>query len=196
MSEHEVLAIASAGVIVASVAVIITFVGILLSNRRTKESNTMTRTELKHRFRAWIKIENLFGYLITVDGVNYSWNEYWGDTSKHPGKISSRTLKTEIRNIGEMPAIDLSGNFLQDDKPITREMLGKFDSSTLPFPLVPGDIFPKTFDVTEEVYANSNKKPLYFGILVRYQVNNVEKGIGKIWKYDGTITTEDTWLEE
>lgn len=135
-------------------------------------------------------------YIISIDGNKLPWNEYWLEPSKYPGKMDFAVLRTEVHNIGGIPAVDLIGSFMNMNKPMTKEMLKNSGQKTVPFPLVPGDVFPSVFQISADEFNNAKKTPLYFGILVRYKVENKMKGIGKIWKYDGSITTDDTWLEE
>lgn len=181
---------------VAISAILITVFGILLSDKRTRDSNKLTRTELMHRLRAWIKIQNLDMHIISINGNRLPWMDFWLDPSKHPGDMDYAVLRTEVHNIGTIPALDLTGSFMKMNKPITKEMLENFKNPTLPFPLVPGDVFPCTFQISKEEYNNANKIPFYFGLLVRYKVENETKGIGKIWKYNRDISTEYTWLDE
>jgi len=180
---------------VAIAAVLIIAIGIFLSDKRTRDSNELTRYELKHKLRAWLKIKNLVPHMIVVNGVKIGWEEYWRNTTKYKGGTEQVAFRTEIINIGSMPALEVIGSFLSQKGVITRDDV-KSAGHTDSFPLLPNDYLPQVFVISNKDFEKSVTEPYYFGAYISYQVDGVKKGIGKIWINDGSVVNEDSWIEE
>jgi len=97
------MTITEVAVIIASVAVLITFVGILLADKRTRESNELTRMELNSRLRPWIKIEDITQEFVQFkNGNTISWGKWTDNVSKYPvPKIV--VYGGHIENVGLIP---------------------------------------------------------------------------------------------
>src|SRR5690348_18058258 len=82
-------------VLVTLILAVITFFGILLTNKKTresneltKESNDLTRKELDSKIRAWLRIEYLkHVHVILKDNLAVDWDEYWNNIGKYKSPI-------------------------------------------------------------------------------------------------------------
>ncbi len=188
------MAVGDYAIYVAIGAVLITAIGIFISDRSTRKSNELTKYELKHRMRAWVSIKNVRFHAIAVDGKIVYWDDYWNNPSKFTKKPTRVMLKTEITNVGSMPAENVIILSLKETTPIQRKGSGSLKSN--PHPLLPEDELPFIFEYSYDEYDKAGKTPLYMGIKADYQVDGKPKGIGKIWSFDGFIVNRDSWIEE
>lgn len=184
-------------IIVASVAVIITFVGIILADKRTKESNELTVMELKQRLRPWLKINQLWPTsAILYSGGTQEWKTFADGKTQDPSNLKSVGYNSEIENIGSLPVKKMKVKVLQKNEKLTKQDV-KNDGNEYPvFPLMPQEHLSVLFEMKGSDYLNRDKKPQYLGIYVEYEVEEKTNSIGKIWEIgDPSIANEDYWLD-
>jgi hypothetical protein len=174
----------------------ITFFGILLANKRTRESIELTKKELDSKIRAWLRIEFLEpSHVILKDDSAIPQDEYWRNMGKYTSPIVAYDYQTEVTNIGSLPAMNVRGKFLESFNKFSRDEFENYDKSN-PLPLMPGESFPKVVTISKETYEKSATTPYYIGLLVEYNLDDktIAK-VGKIWQLKENLTSIiDSWI--
>jgi len=195
VSEHEAIVIASLGVIIASIATITTFVGIYLSNKRTKESNNMMQKEINIKLRPWIRIEGCKPtHGILASDAIMEWKDIT-DNNIHP--VSVR-LSSEFTNFGNTPCYFVSSMFKQKtvfnrDVLINDEMRKRNVGICMPQAKLNKDLI-----VPYEEWPKKPKQNFFVGVRIVYKLNeSTEVETGTIWEIEsGKNLVRDTWYEE
>ena len=192
----------STGVIIASIAVMITFFGILLADKRTRESNELTRKELNTKLRPWIRVGKIEPeFLISNKGSHVKWDEFLSNQEKFLMDAKAVMFSIPYENIGTTPALKVNSFSLHDDKEkITRNILmkNKKEAESPASILMPGEIRNFHFTIPYSVYdALYNGKKCFVGVSIEYYVDDMTiSTLGKIWDYDrSSANLIDSWID-
>ncbi len=188
------------GVIVASVAVIITFIGVILSDKRTRESNELTRTELNIRLRPWIKIGDTNPTYVTFqNGEIMKWEEYTNKINELKETPNFIRMITEIKNVGQSPTLKLNTIKHQANSKFLKNILYEKQFEAESIFLLPEDHIFYTYHIPYEDWINASYKntPYYFGIRIDYHIDEKTiTSLGRIWVIRaGASTIEETWID-
>lgn len=186
-------------IIVASAAVIVVVIGILISDQRTRESNTLTRKELNARLRPWLRITTPYSHRAVYSGNILLPFEQFASGKRIDGKEPEAIrIQIQVVNFGLLPALDVTGRTLQSENEITRKELHENGSLTQGTPLLPQDNFDQNFDIPFDKYKKLGKEIYYFGIEVDYKINDSQKKtIGTIFKIESNVFhVADSWIVE
>jgi len=197
MSEHDVM-IATGGVIVASIAVVITAIGIFLSNQKTQESNELLKKDIDSRMRPWLTISNILpNGIVFKDGSSDSWNAY------QEGLRSGRIKKGNEKNVNFGYVIDNKGllstsisriQFIKEDD-ISRDELNQQKKDDSVFNLVPQENFKSNLTMPYERFSTLDSKKFCIGINLEYNWDDGKKDtVGKILHIErGRSVLIDSW---
>ncbi len=183
------------------VIALITVVGIILTNQKTRESNELTResnklikSELNAKLRPWIKIDEIkVTHALLTDGRNVTWKKF-NDEIKDRKKLKEARLSHTIENVGALPTEKLYFKTFHDCKEFSKETLFEKVISSDAYPLMPGETLPFVHKIKSEDFYGEGE---YYGIHIGYFINNKETYvIGKIWRIDNhKITTHKYWID-
>lgn len=188
------MTISEVAVIIASVVVIITFFGILLADKRTRESNELTRMELNSRLRPWIKIEDITQEFVQFEnGDTISWSKYTDNVSKHPTpKIV--IYGGRIENVGLIPTMGAKLFSIEQENQFTKKDLVGKTQKAKEFVLMPSEKIHISSEVKYNTMIITDKNPYYIGYRIDYLVNkNKVETVGKIWSLRKNLTRIDEY---
>lgn len=173
-----------------------TIFGILLSNKRTKESVELTRAEMSVSLRPWIGVIDIQAeaYLFEDGSVeNYEAVQNMITKGKSlRGKIKNVSMDILIKNVGTLPAKDVQYRLLLSDKTITRTEVesAKITDKAV---LLPGEKDHTGYDIGLKQF--DSRITYYVGICVEYDVNKRMEHSGKIWELSGnTRKIIEDWI--
>ena len=188
------MTISEVAVIIASVVVIITFFGILLADKRTRESNELTRMELNSRLRPWIKIGDITQEFVQFEnGDTISWSKYTDNVSKHPTpKIV--IYGGHIENVGLIPTMGAKLFSIEQENQFTKKDLVGKTQKAKEFVLMPSEKIHISSEVKYNMMIITDKNPYYIGYRIDYLVNkNKVETVGKIWSLRKNLTRIDEY---
>lgn len=182
-------------VIIASIAVIVSIVGVYLADKRTRDSNELVRTDINARLRPWVVIEGCKPeFIIADDGEVVTWeNRNNLNKSRKSVRIVAR-----FKNIGAIPCHAVS-RMIKSDKQLTRNLGNIVELKTINSTIMmPNETILKHIDVDYNEWVNIPNNPLFFGLWIVYTVSDqLESEMGKIWEfYRGGNSIRDNWYEE
>ena len=188
MAESEI------AIYVAIAAVLIIAFGIFLSDKRTRESNELTRTDLRTRLRPWIKIEDItIEFIKFADGTTVKWNRYIENTSAYKNPVII-IYGSHLENIGQAPATNVKFYFIESDTKFTKENLMTAKDKWDDFALMPSERRYVSTNVPHEIWKNSENEHYYIGYRCDYEVDRKMNTTAKIWEIEGSLArVADTW---
>jgi len=191
------LAVSDLAIYVAIAAVIITLVGIIWANKRTKESIEITQKEIKSRVRPWIKIEDTSPEFATLaNGTTVSWQRFIDKRSKY-GIPKLVIFGTHIENVGQAPSTDVRFYFLEEENEVKRENLMNVSEVLNTFAMMPGERRHISSNLSYELWEKSNQDHFYIGYRFDYDVDGKTNTTAKIWEIDGALSRiKDSWIIE
>ena len=174
-------------VTIALIAVIITFFGVLLSDRRTKKSNELTLIEIKHRLRPWIKITDVFPTsAFLTDGSIATWEQFTNNTDNHIDLLTNVQYTSKIENIGSLPAMAIKIKTLGGIEEIKKGDVEKDGVKGIILPLMPNETFTNRYDLSIKEFKDRKNNPHYYGIYIEYYVEDEKNSVEKIWEITDT----------
>jgi len=172
----------------------------LTKQTKNLEDQTLEmKNEISNRMRPWIRITDAYLKNVRLEnGDVVSWDRY----IEKPNSFSrplSYSLRYTVENIGKMPSkmvfVKTNAKF---EKLTKSEIWENKDLEIHTQPLTPNESMPFFQRISKEEYDDSLSHPLYLSIHVGYLVDDkIMNTLGKIWKYDRSVTTvDDYWIDE
>ncbi len=181
----------------AFIAILVTTIGIILSNNRTKDALALTRTELEMSLRPWISIKNPEARSALFDKGNVLYTDWEKNMSAYGTPNAIRVIVT-VENIGKVPATSVSGKVFQQKEPFDQNTLYDKGADIGSAHLIPGESFLPSFEIPFNIWKNLNKDHFYFGMEVKYNVLQTTKSlIGRIWHlHQFQFSISDSWIDD
>lgn len=182
--------------IISVVLVIATFAGVAvaivaswLSNKRTKESNELLKTELESRLRPWLSLTDPFPFhVILKDGRSVSYDEITEDPKIKIEDYAEVSFAYYVSNPGQLPAKRVMTATLKQSTPINRETFGTVNISEHDgFIIMPGQKHRTLITLTGQEFMDLDTKPIHIGISCIYEINQYLNG--QIWSTTEILKT-------
>lgn len=176
----------------------ITFFGILLSNKRTKESNDLLLKQIQIKVRPWITFPEPMPIFVILENRSVPYEKYALNPTEYGSDILDVSFSIDITNIGIAPTKKVDYRILSIPTKIERNYLLEHGNTGKSFPLAPQEKIAFPFVVPIIHWRKRKESPYYFGLYVEYEIEKGKIGkIGKIWSVgDGGISQEDYWVTD
>lgn len=186
-------------IIAAFAAVGASIYGVITSNRRTRESNTLLEKDIDSRIRPWLIISEMVTDSMQLkNGAVYEWKKY--DQVKEKDNISDDqeafvNLMYTVTNSGLQSAKMNRIQILQWEK-LSRDILNKGKKDPYPINLTPNEKVQSNVTMSiEDFRIILSQRPKYFGVNINYEwKSGNEDSVGRIWRLGfGRYEIIDSW---
>jgi len=174
-------------VIAAFAAVAASVIGIIKSNRRTRDSNNLLEKDINSRMRPWLIITDIVpSSVIFKNGGTCEWGPYLEESKTNKtekNQVSLIHYEYTVKNVGLLSAKINRIQFLKFDNLSRDELdLQKKDKSSIN--LVPQETLTSYLNLPYEKYIKLHKITTCFGVSIEYTWDDNKKShVGKIWHF-------------
>ena len=158
---------------IALAIALITLGGIIWSNLQTRKSNNLLEYEIKSKIRPWIVLDETKPRQIVFNDNSVRYYEEWSvNPTKFSSEIKEVIISMLVKNSGTIPAREFETRVISGHSVITKDSLAKMHPDELSSTLMPNQERRVGWHIPWKDWENKLSNPLYFGVLVRYKINN------------------------
>lgn len=153
----------------------ITGIGLWRTLRHTRKSNELLEYEIHSKIRPWIVLDETKPRQVVFNDNSVRYYEEWSaNPTKFPSEIKEIIISMLVKNSGTVPARQFEKRVTSSHNILTKESFAKISPDELSSTLMPNQEQRVGWHIPWNDWENRLSNPLYFGVLIRYKINNTD----------------------